>query len=352
MRCAFDLDAVELTLKTSFLIPFNQTGILACPSSTTSSTILRQQQPTQSLRTFTSTSINLNASNNGGNSSSPHHPHPHNHLQQARIRRRRKVLYPFPDHPLASPPSAEEAVNNILYNTPPTSPTPVGRHVLNCLVSNEPGVLSRVSGILAGRGFNIDSLVVSRTEVPDLSRMTIVLKGQASTIEQARRQLEDLVPVWAVLDYTHAKIIERELLLVKVSSVPHEHVTEAGDEDVEVEGFEPEGDVEKRTIGGLSPLLAASSHRQAVTELAKLFKADVVDVSIDSVVIELCAKPDKVDALLKMLKPYGIIEATRSGMMAMPRSPVDGIMFEEEGNNGDGESENDGKVDVSQLPPG
>jgi acetolactate synthase-1/3 small subunit len=108
--------------------------------------------------------------------------------------------------------SAEEAVTNILYNTPPPSLQPFKkyilllhvpftllmtgaqrRHILNCLVQNEPGVLSRVSGILAGRGFNIDSLVVCRTEIRDLSRMSIVISGQDGVVEQARRQLEDLV---------------------------------------------------------------------------------------------------------------------------------------------------------------
>ncbi|KAG1437395.1 hypothetical protein G6F56_013130 [Rhizopus delemar] len=83
---------------------------------------------------------------------------------------------------------------------------PESRHILNCLVQNEPGVLSRVSGIIAGRGFNIESLVVAKTEVPDLSRMTIIFDGQNVQIEQARRQLEDLVPVWAVLDYTKTKL--------------------------------------------------------------------------------------------------------------------------------------------------
>lgn len=90
-------------------------------------------------------------------------------------------------------PSAEEAVNNILYNTPGPANGPETRHILNCLVRNEPGVLSRVSGVLAARGFNIDSLVVASTEVPDLSRMTIIFKGQDTPIEQARRQLEDVV---------------------------------------------------------------------------------------------------------------------------------------------------------------
>lgn len=84
-------------------------------------------------------------------------------------------------------------------------------------MQNEPGVLSGVSGTLAARGFNIDSLVVCNTEVKDLSRMTIVLKGQDGVVEQARRQIEDLVPVYAVLDYTNAEIIKRELLLARVS---------------------------------------------------------------------------------------------------------------------------------------
>ncbi|TFY76639.1 hypothetical protein EWM64_g7373, partial [Hericium alpestre] len=99
---------------------------------------------------------------------------------------------PLPAMDLPRSRTAEEAVTNILYNTPPPSLQPFKKHVLNCLVQNEPGVLSRVSGILAGRGFNIDSLVVCRTEIRDLSRMCIVLSGQDGVVEQARRQLEDL----------------------------------------------------------------------------------------------------------------------------------------------------------------
>ena len=136
------------------------------------------------------------------------------HLPLPRPKRRKPLFYtPFPS------PSPAEAVNNILYNTPPSTASPITRHTLNCLVSNEPGVLSRISGTLAARGFNIDSLIVAKTEVPDLSRMTIILNGRSPVIEQARRQLEDLVPVWAVLDYTHTKVVERELLLVKCSVV-------------------------------------------------------------------------------------------------------------------------------------
>ena len=100
------------------------------------------------------------------------------------------------------------------------------RHILNTLVQNEPGVLSRVAGTLAARGFNIDSLVVCSTEVADLSRMTIVLQGQDGVVEQARRQLEDLVPVWAVLDYTGAALIQRELLLAKINILGPEYFEE------------------------------------------------------------------------------------------------------------------------------
>ena len=147
-------------------------------------------------------------------------------------KRRRRRIYE-PARPL---PTAEEAVNNILYNTPESPATPSQRAILNCLVTNEPGVLSRVSGILAARGFNIDSLVVAKTEVPDLSRMTIVLQGPDAQIEQARRQLEDLVPVWAVLDFTKSGVIEREMLMVKVSTVPGNLPEELSEEEEMVAG--------------------------------------------------------------------------------------------------------------------
>ncbi len=138
-------------------------------------------------------------------------------------------LRKLPPLPSLEPPSldAPQAVSNILYNTPPPSKAPFKRHTLNCLVQNEPGVLSRVAGTLAARGFNIDSLVVCGTEIRDLSRMCIVLRGQDGVIEQARRQLEDLVPVWAVLDYTNTKVIERELMLVKVSILGPEYFEES-----------------------------------------------------------------------------------------------------------------------------
>ncbi|KAI8889123.1 acetolactate synthase [Backusella circina FSU 941] len=254
--------------------------------------------------------------------------------------------------PVVPEPSVEDAVTNILYNTPAPSLAPETRHILNCLVQNEPGVLSRVSGILAARGFNIESLVVANTEVQDLSRMTIVFNGRNVQIEQARRQLEDLVPVWAVLDYTKTKLIERELLLIKVSILGPEHLheqlpTAKLDDSVEFEDetlsiFDKSAHVHSDT------LRETFSHLRAVTELTRLFDGKVVDVSSDSVVIELCAKPSRLSSFMKLCKPFGILEASRTGVMAMPRSPVhDHYEPQTEHSYEDTEA-----VDASMLPPG
>ncbi|KAG0370309.1 hypothetical protein BGX24_002060 [Mortierella sp. AD032] len=248
-------------------------------------------------------------------------------------------------HP--APPSAEEAVSNILYNTPPAGLNRTKkRHIFNCLVQNEPGVLSRVSGILAGRGFNIDSLVVAKTEVADLSRMTIVLRGESNTIEQARRQLEDLVPVWAVLDYAGFKVIERELLLIKVSILGPEHVR-AQRNSRSPNGWQLLQEEADEDMTPSNALRQTHGHLKSLTELAKLFQGKVVDVSGDCAVIELSAKPDRIDAFVKLVKPFGILEAARSGMMAMPRSPIyDRHEIEE-----DEEKEEEAGIDVSLLPP-
>ncbi|PCH43559.1 acetolactate synthase [Wolfiporia cocos MD-104 SS10] len=274
--------------------------------------------------------------------------------------------------------SAEEAVTNILYNTPPPSLQPFKKHVLNCLVQNEPGVLSRVSGILAGRGFNIDSLVVCRTEIRDLSRMCIVLRGQDGVIEQARRQLEDLVPVWAVLDYTDTHCIERELLLVKVSILGPEYVEEqlrggptheprrlnpapggspsAHDDKLEREmalahnferGAHPEHEV--HTPPPLTPTQALhlrSDNLNAVSTLSSQFGGRIVDVSENSVIVEMGGKTKRVEAFLSLLKPFGVLEAARTGLMVMPRTPIARSMEDSD------DTEDGAAVDASLLPPG
>lgn len=281
---------------------------------------------------------------------------------------------PLPATDLPRSRSAEEAVTNILYNTPPPSLQPFKKHILNCLVQNEPGVLSRVSGILAGRGFNIDSLVVCRTEIRDLSRMCIVLSGQDGVVEQARRQLEDLVPVWAVLDYTETNVISRELLLAKVSILGPEYLEEQlvggpsheprravhdHDESSKMEretvlahNFERSAHPDQFTESSASPITPSQAlrlkhqHLHSISVLANQFGAKIVDVSENSVIVELTAKTTRVEAFLNLLKPFGILEAARTGLMAMPRTPIrtdedDAVPLDE-----------GGAVDASLLPPG
>ncbi|KAM0790051.1 hypothetical protein ACM66B_005379 [Microbotryomycetes sp. NB124-2] len=291
-----------------------------------------------------------------------------------------------PPLPTIDPPkwSAEQAVNNILYNTPPPSLQPFTRHTLNCLVQNEPGVLSRVSGILAARGFNIDSLVVCATEIEDLSRMCIVLRGQDGVIEQARRQLEDLVPVWAVLDYTRTRTIERELLLAKISILGPEYfeeqlankgpdilpATEGAEEGSPVKqhidktlesvadghpGVDPQS-LKHHHNHNHQPLSAAEAlrqkhtHMQSINLIARQFGGKIVDLSSDAVIVEMTGKTSRVDAFLKLVRPYGILEAARTGLMVMPRAPISSPwsgMADE-----DAPAEEQEAMDSSLLPPG
>lgn len=215
-------------------------------------------------------------------------------------------IYPLPTSDAPPSWSAQAAVSNILYETPTPSTAPPTRHILNCLVQNEPGVLSRVSGILAARGFNIDSLVVCHTEVEDLSRMTIVLSGQDGVVEQARRQLEDLVPVWAVLDYTTAPLVQRELLLAKINILGPEYFEElqahhreitAGDEEG-LEGSEEwaqKKSQQPREINDFHPSKLALSqalrlkheHLKSITYFTHQFGGKVLDISTNSCIVEV-----------------------------------------------------------------
>ena len=293
--------------------------------------------------------------------------------------RRRSAPLPVSDNPPAW--SAQSAVSNILYETPVPSTAPPKRHILNCLVQNEPGVLSRVSGILAARGFNIDSLVVCNTEVDDLSRMTIVLTGQDGVVEQARRQLEDLVPVWAVLDYTNAALVQRELLLAKINILGPEYFEELLHHHREIAAGESEVDYAHEAIErSLSDTakdfhpskLAVSQalrhkheHLKSITYFAHQFGGKVLDISTSSCIVEvyvvpltpyaICtiltshfssAKQSRIDSFLKLVAPFGILESARTGLMALPRSPLT------EANQEALTMEADEVVDASQLPPG
>ena len=203
------------------------------------------------------------------------------------------------------------------------------RHVIAALVTNEPGVLAQVAGMFAARGFNIDSLVVGRTENPELSRMTIVVNGDNSVLEQVRKQLQRLVPVVKVVDYQDAAYVERDMMLVQIAAPPST---------------------------GEGP-----SKRSEVIELANLFRAKVVDVGADRLMIELAGTEEKIEAFIELIHPYGIIELARTGVIAMPRgsTPAPGTP----GSSGKGtKSSRSGRkgksgpkgpdIDPRNLPPG
>lgn len=193
------------------------------------------------------------------------------------------------------------------------------RHVIAALVTNEPGVLSQVAGMFAARGFNIDSLVVGRTENPDLSRMTIVVGGTAAVLEQVRKQLQKLVPVVKVVDYQDVPFVERDLMLVQVSTK-----TQAGEAD----------------------------KREEILALVTLFRGKVVDVSPDRLMIELSGTEEKLEAFIELVEPYGITELARTGVIAMPRgrqSPLARRRHDEAAALGGGGGS---AVDDADLPPG
>ena len=155
------------------------------------------------------------------------------------------------------------------------------RHVISALVQNQPGVLSQISGMFSARGFNIDSLVVGRTEETDLSRMTIVVLGDDSVLAQAVKQLTKLVCVVQVVDYKNAPSVERDLMLARIS--------------------------------------APQSQRADVVDLADLFRGRVVDIGHDSLVVELSGPESKIEAFIELAGPYGILEVARTGVLAMSR---------------------------------
>lgn len=155
------------------------------------------------------------------------------------------------------------------------------RHVISALVINEPGVLANVAGMFAGRGFNIDSLVVGRTENPDLSRMTVVVDADDNTLEQVRKQLAKLVPVVKVRDFAGTSYVERDLALITVGVTPDK--------------------------------------RGEVIDIVNLFRGQIVDVGKTTLMVQLAATEERIEALMELLSPYGIKELARTGVIAMPR---------------------------------
>ena len=158
------------------------------------------------------------------------------------------------------------------------------RHVLSALVQNQPGVLAHVSGMLASRGFNIDSLAVGETEKPEFSRMTFVVKGDDRVLEQVRKQLDKIVSVVRVDDISGENPVERDLMLIKV-------------------GVE-------------------AAKRSEVALLVEMFRGRVVDITHDTLMIEISGQEGKVEAFIDLMRPFNILELARTGRIALVRGRV------------------------------
>jgi acetolactate synthase-1/3 small subunit len=155
------------------------------------------------------------------------------------------------------------------------------RHVISAVVQNVPGVLAHISGMLASRGYNIDSLAVGETEDPQLSRMTFVVVGDDRVLEQVRRQLEKIVTVVKVDDISSQDYVERDLMLIRVR--------------------------------------AQGSKRREIREVCDIFRGRIVDIAKDQVIVEISGQEKKVEAFIEMMRPFGILELARTGRIAMVR---------------------------------
>lgn len=155
------------------------------------------------------------------------------------------------------------------------------KHTLVALVQDKPGVLSRVASLFRRRGFNIESIAVGASEEPLLSRMTIVVLGDAAQVEQVRKQLDRLVDVVKVSDISNESMVARELALIRVKTTP--------------------------------------SNRSEIIQTVDIFRANIVDVAPDSLVVEVTGDEDKLSSLLGLLKDFGVREIARTGLVAMTR---------------------------------
>ena len=157
------------------------------------------------------------------------------------------------------------------------------RHILSALVMNQPGVLAHISGMMASRAFNIDSLAVGPTENEKFSRMTFVVSGGDRALDQVRKQLEKIVTVVRVVDYLDDEHVERDLMLIKVRT-------------------------------------ESTTQRSELKELVDIFRGSIVDVSPAHVMIEISGQERKIEAFIVAVKPFGIIEMARTGRIALSRS--------------------------------
>ncbi|MGM0568103.1 MAG: acetolactate synthase small subunit [Elusimicrobiota bacterium] len=154
-------------------------------------------------------------------------------------------------------------------------------HTISVLVENKFGVLARISGLFSARGYNISSLAVGETDIPDISRMTIVVEGDETVLEQVTKQLNKLPDVIKVKDYVGVDYVERDLVLIKIK--------------------------------------ATKKIRPEIIQMASIFRAKVVDVAQDTLMLELTGDEDKIKAFIKLIKPYNIQEVARTGIIALER---------------------------------
>ncbi len=157
------------------------------------------------------------------------------------------------------------------------------KHVISVMVENKVGALSRITGLFSGRGFNIESLAVGETESKTISRMTIVVSGDESILEQVRKQLGKVIDTIKVIDFADTDYVERNLMLIKVSAVP--------------------------------------GKRGDIIELVDIFRGNIIDVGLKDMVIEISGPEDRLEAVLDLIRPYGIKEVARTGRIAMNRGP-------------------------------
>ena len=155
-------------------------------------------------------------------------------------------------------------------------------HVISMHVENHQGVLARIAGLFSGRGYNLESITAGPTTDPTVTRITLACTGDESVVEQIKKQLNRLIDVIKVNELTGVPSLNRELMLVKVS--------------------------------------ARGPQRGEIFQVADVFKAQIMDVGHDSMTVELAGSPEKIDDLIALLQPYGIVEVARSGVVAMERS--------------------------------
>lgn len=165
------------------------------------------------------------------------------------------------------------------------------KHTLVALVEDKPGVLNRMASLFRRRNFNIESIAVGHTEQPSLSRMTVVVEGDDAKVEQVRKQLDKVIEVVKIVDITEDEPVARELALLKVK--------------------------------------ATASTRSEIIQIVDIFRANIVDVSADSLMVEVTGDEEKVDSLLELLRGFGIREIARTGRIALPRGGIAPLLVEE-----------------------